>query len=92
MTASVTVGALGWIGFCFGAVLLAMGERGPALVVYGLIPTLLSLAVLAAGGRLWSRSGNQAPLGIYVGAAFLTAVGGIALIWAGSIVAFHFRR
>jgi len=70
----------------------AMGERGPALVVYGLIPTLLSLAVLAAGGRLWSRSGNQAPLGIYPGAAFLTAVGLIALIWVGSIVAFHFRR
>jgi Flp pilus assembly pilin Flp len=47
----VAVGALGWIGFCYGAVLLAMGERGPALVVYGLSPTLLSLAVLAAGAR-----------------------------------------
>jgi hypothetical protein len=92
VTASVAVGALGWIGFGYGAVSLAMGERGPALVVYGLIPTLLSLAVLAAGGRLWSRSGNQAPLGIYVGAAFLTSVGLIALIWVSSIVALHFRR
>jgi hypothetical protein len=86
------VGALGWIGFCYGAVLLAMGERGPALVAYGLIPTLLSLAVLTAGGRLWSRSGNQAPLSIYVGAAFVAAVGLIALIWVGSIAALRLQH
>ncbi len=88
----MTLGALGWVGLCYGTVVLVMGERGPALGLYGLFPTLLSLGLLSAGGWLWSRSGDQAPLGIYVGAAFAAAVGLIALVWLCSIMAFHFRR
>jgi hypothetical protein len=69
-----------------------MDERGPALGVYGLLPTLLSLGILAAGGRLWSRSDDQGSLAAYVGVAFASAAGLIALVEVGSILLFHLRH
>lgn len=90
-TISVIVGALGWIGLCYGTVVLVMGERGPALGLYGLVPALLSFATLAAGARLWSRFGGRASLGTFVGGSFGAAAGAIALIWVGSVMAIHFH-
>jgi hypothetical protein len=89
---SVTFGAIGWVGICCGTVVLVMGERDPALGVYGLLPTLLSLGILAAGGRLWSQSDDQGSLAAYVGVAFASAAGLIALVEVGSILLFHLRH
>jgi len=76
----------------YGAVVLVFyGQPGPSLGLYGLVPTLVSFALLAAGGRLWNRYGGQ-PLGIYVGAGFAAAAGLIALIWIGSIAVFRLRH
>jgi len=69
-----------------------MGERDPALGVYGLLPTLLSSGILAAGGQLWSQSDDQGSLAAYVGVAFASAAGLIALVEVGSILLFHLRH
>ncbi len=90
---SLMVGTLGWLGLFYGAVVLVFyGQPGQSLGLYGLVPTLVSFALLAAGGRLWSRFGGQAPLGIYVGGAFVAAAALISLIWIASILLFRSRH
>jgi len=84
-TVGVAAGTLGWIGTAFFGTILIMGERGPALALYGLLPALLSLGMLAGGGRFWSRAEEQASLGRYIGITLAAAVALIALFWGASV-------
>jgi hypothetical protein len=43
-------------------------------ILYGVVPTLLSVVLLFSAGWLWKSSGGQASLGVYVARAFLFAV------------------
>jgi hypothetical protein len=86
---SVAAGTLGWIGTAFFGTILVMGERGSAMVLYGLFPALLSLGLLAGGGRFWSRAEERASVGRYIDITLAAAFALIALFWGASIAMTH---
>ena len=56
------------------------------LLLYGVLPTLLSAALLVTVGWLWAHSGGSVNLGKAIGRSFSLAVAGILLFWIGLIV------
>jgi len=58
-------------------------------ILYGVVPTMLSVGFIVLAGRLWSRAGGPAPLGAYIKRAFLVAAGLVVLFWISLIVIAH---
>jgi len=60
-------------------------------LLYGAVPALLSVALPAIAGWLWSRSGGPASSETYVQRAFLAMFAGVALFFLCLIVVGHLK-
>jgi hypothetical protein len=60
-------------------------------LLYGAVPALLSVALPAIAGWLWSRSGGPASIETYVQRAFLAMFAGVALFFLCLIVVGHLK-
>lgn len=90
--------ALGCFFLYYGAVMLLLVPQFPAehylvwgRVVYGILPIILSVALLTLAGWLWRRAGGSLTLGTYIKRAFLGAVGLVVLLWAVLVVIAHLQ-
>lgn len=61
-------------------------------MLYGVLPTLLSAALLLASGWLWTRSGSGINLRKAVANSFSLAVGAVVLFWIGLLVIASIRQ
>jgi hypothetical protein len=61
-------------------------------ILYGLLPTVCSAALLVAVGWLWSRSSKPEDYMKYVKRSFLYAMVAISLFWLGLIIIADFRQ
>jgi len=61
------------------------------MFLYGIIPMILSVVLIATAGWLWSRAGGPHSMGTYIKRAFQGAVSAILLFWIGLIVAAHLQ-
>ena len=64
----------------------------PARVLYGVLPTLLSSALLTSVGWLWARSHGSTNFRRPIIAAFRWAIGAVFLFWVGLIIVADLRR
>lgn len=55
-------------------------------MLYGILPTLLSVALLFTVGWLWTRSGSSVGLGKSIVNSFSRAVGSLVLFWIGLMI------
>lgn len=62
------------------------------LVIYGMLPTLTSAALLVAVGWLWVRSGSSLTLKKAIGRSFSLAIAGILIFWIGLIIMADLRQ
>lgn len=62
------------------------------LLLYGILPTLLSVALLVTVGWLWVRTGGSVFLGKAIGRSFSLAVAAIVHFWIGLIIMADLRQ
>jgi len=80
-----------------GMLLVMPGYPGESYLVrerilYGVLPTLLSAALLVTVGWLWVRAGGSVSLGKAIGRSFSLAVAAILLFWIGLIIMADLRQ
>ena len=61
-------------------------------ILYGILPSLLSAALLATVGWLWVRSGSSVTLKKAIGRSFSFAVAAVLLFWIGLIIMADLRQ
>ena len=90
---SAVAEALGCFFLYVGTFVLLLVPRFPEesylawhRILYGVAPTVLSIALLTLAGWLWNRSGGAASLNTSVQRAFLVAIGLVALFLVGLIM------
>ncbi len=62
------------------------------LLMYGVLPTLLSAALLLTVGWLWTRSNRSIRLGRAIGQSFSFAIAAVLLFWIGLIILADIRN
>jgi len=60
--------------------------------LYGFLPTLLSLALLASVGSLWARSNGSANFRRPILVAVRLAIGAVLALWVGLIIIADLRQ
>ena len=60
--------------------------------LYGVLPSVSSVALLVTVGWLWDRSNGSRDLAKAIGRSFSLALGAIVLFWIGLIVVADFRH
>jgi hypothetical protein len=62
------------------------------LLLYGVLPIVLSATLLATVGWLWTRSGGSLNLGKAIGRSFSFAIAAVLLFWIGLIIIADLRQ
>jgi hypothetical protein len=90
-------GGLACFFLYYGTAMLFMVPGSPAAayfgkprIVYGFVPTALSIALLVLAGWFWSRA-TSGSLGKSIGLAFRWSISLIVLFWVGLIVVAHLQ-
>ncbi len=83
--------------FGTGMLLFVPGYPGEAYfvtkrVLYGLLPSICTLALLVAVGWLWGHSSNSENYWNYVKRSFLCAMAAVSLFWLGLMIIAGFRQ
>jgi uncharacterized membrane protein YidH (DUF202 family) len=61
-------------------------------ILFGVLPTMASVAILVLAAWLWSRSREAVNLGKSIVALFLSAIGAIVLFWIVVIIRASFSH
>ena len=93
----VFIGACVLLYFGSGMLMVVQGYPGegyfaPRRILYGVLPTILSAALLVSVGWLWTRSDSAVSLRKAIANSFAWALGAIGLFWIGLLIVASFRQ